>query len=68
MHTVKFAEEQGRRLAVYYSKVMDMKSGNREIVENKTGKPLADIRGLEEFLKEVKNKKIECYEQMSFVT
>ena len=40
MHTVSFAERQYRRLACYYSKVPEIASGNRMIVEKGIGEAL----------------------------
>lgn len=65
MHTVDFAEAQGRRLACYYSKISQMESGNRIIIDNYDGVPVENEDDMERFLKELKSHKTEHYEQLT---
>ncbi len=66
MHTVKYAKQQNRKLACYYSKLMSMASGNEEIVAKGMGIPIDDELSIEQFLADVRETKFEYYEQLSF--
>ena len=65
MHTVKFAERQGRRLACYYSRIIQMASGNQTIVNKGIGVPLENEKSLTDFLFEIRDVKVERYEQLT---
>ena len=65
MHTVKYAKQQMRRLAVYYSKLSHMASGNEAIINEGTGVPVDDEDSLLDFLMMAKDTKIESYEQLT---
>lgn len=64
MHTVGFAERQHRRLACYYSKVSEIASGNRMMVEKGIGEALESEEDVRAFLRNMKEGKRENYWQM----
>lgn len=66
MHTVKFAEQQMRRLACYYSTLSKMASGNELIIKKGMGQPVNDEKSIVDFLVDLNNIKHEQYEQLSF--
>lgn len=63
MHTARFANSQLRRLACYYSKLSEMKSGNKYIIEKRMGIPLSTDEDLQKFFIQLKSEKNMVYEQ-----
>lgn len=66
MHTVKSAEKQNKRLAVYYTKLFDVASGNKEIIKKGRAIPVDNEQSMEKFLAKVREDRIETYEQLTF--
>lgn len=66
MHTVEFAESQRKRLAVYCSKMIEISSGNKELLKQGRAVPVEDDQSMEKFLERVAEDRIETYEQMTF--
>lgn len=64
MHTVKFAQKQNKRLAAYYSKLLEVHSGNRMIVENNEGCPIDDDKSIHDFLLSVRRDRNETGRQL----
>ena len=64
MHTVEFAQNQYKRLACYYHKLVELSSGNRKIRRKRDKYPLLKIKKrLEEFVEAVM--KEQTYEQLT---
>lgn len=51
MHTVKYAEEQFKRIACYSHRLVKFSSGNEYLEQNKNVNILSDRQQLEEFIK-----------------
>ena len=64
IHTAKFALRQYRRLACYYSALLEHPSGNISILNAGKGERLESMEAVRNFLDEILNE--ETYEQLSF--
>lgn len=64
MHTVKYAQMQQKRLAVYYNKLMQLNSGNKQIVENNIGVPVDDDESVLDYFIALRTSRIEEGQQM----
>ncbi len=65
MHTVNFARQQSRLLACYYSKMHEIASGNRLIVDKGFASPLDSEGSLKNYLQLIKASESTTYEQLS---
>ena len=63
MHTVEFAQNQYKRLACYYHKLVELSSGNRKLEEAGQISVIEDKKRLEEFVEAVM--KEQTYEQLT---
>ena len=63
MHTVEFAQNQYKRLACYYHKLVELSSGNRKLEEAGQISVIEDKKRLEEFVETVM--KEQTYEQLT---
>ena len=66
MHTVRYAGRQGKRLACYYSRLMENAAGNQDIVDRGIGVAIESVEELRRFLQEIKAVGNEVYEQLEF--
>lgn len=64
MHTVEYALKQYKRLACYYSKLMELSSGNRYLEDTGKARVLKKKEDLEAFLNDISKEQV--YEQLSF--
>lgn len=65
MHTVDFARKQNRRLACYYSKASQMKSGNKEIAKRGVVDLVEDKESFVDFLMKIKEVTFVKYDQLA---
>lgn len=63
MHTVEFAQNQYKRFACYYHKLVELSSGNRKLEEAGQISVIEDKKRLEEFVEAVM--KEQTYEQLT---
>ncbi len=64
MHTANFAQKQYRRIACYYSNLLEHMSGNKYLVESGKGEMLKKMEDVQVFMNRILND--EEYEQMTF--
>ena len=64
MHTANFAQKQYRRIACYYSNLLEHMSGNKYLVESGKGEMLEKMEDVQVFMNRILND--EEYEQMTF--
>ena len=65
MHTVKYAEKQGRRVACYYSELLQNAEGNQLIVDTGRGEPIDTGDHAREYYIRIKKDSETKYEQMT---
>lgn len=65
MHTAQYAVEQYKRLACYYSRLLELSSGNRYLEDTGKATVIKKKEDLEVFLNDISKEQI--FEQLSFV-
>lgn len=64
MHTVKYAHMQHKRLAVCYNKLLELQTGNEQIIENSLGIPICGDDSISDFLVTLRTERVEEGQQM----
>ncbi len=64
MHTAQYAVEQYKRLACYYSRLLEFSSGNRYLKDTGKATVIKKKEDLEVFLNDISKEQV--FEQLSF--